>query len=104
MEFIYIRREGDKVSIADTVKKIESSSNESLIEEYNKQSKCGITGVHAQALYLMAMGHVFFKRFGKSPIYMENNVLGMKEQIILIGETFEYVQNPEGLTKSGPIN
>jgi len=89
MEYIYIGRVGDKETIADKVKEFESSSNENLIEEYNKQSKCGITGVRGQALYLMAMGHVFFKRFGKSPIYMENNVLGMKEQIKLSGDTFE---------------
>jgi len=91
MEYVYIRREGDKETIDDRVKGFEGCSNESLIEDYNKQSKCGITGIHAQALYLMAMGHVFFKRFGRSPIYMENNVLGMKEQIKLVGDTFEYV-------------
>jgi hypothetical protein len=94
MEYLYIKRAGDKETIADNVNWFEARSNESLIEDYNKQSKCGITGVHEQALFLMAMGHVFFKRFGKSPIYMENNFLGMKEQIKLVGDTFEYVDKP----------
>lgn len=97
---------GDVELIADKVKGFESSSNESLIEDYNKQSKCGITGVRGQALYLMAMGHVFFKRFGKSPIYMENNVLGMKEQIKLSRKTFEYVEKTDGnplLTESSEV-
>src|SRR5664280_3286922 len=78
MEYVYIGMKGDTEIISEKVKAFESNSNDSLIADYNKQSRCGITGVRGQALYLMAMGHVFFKRFGKSPIYMENNVLGMK--------------------------
>jgi hypothetical protein len=92
MEYIYIRREGDMPTITEKAKEFEASNNNSLISDYNKQSRCGITGVHAQALYLMSMGHVFLKRFGKSPIYMENNVLGMRGQIKLSGDTFEYVE------------
>jgi len=83
--------EGDSETITGKVKAFDSCSNDSLIAYYNKQSKCGITGVRGQALYLMALGHVFFKRFGKSPIYMENNILGMRGQIKLSGDTFEYV-------------
>ena len=82
---------GDTEIIAEKVKVFEPNSNESLIADYNKQSKCGITGVRGQALYLMAMGHVFFKRFGESPIYMEENILGMRGQIKLSGKSFEYV-------------
>ena len=106
MEYVYIGMKGDSETITGKVKVFDSYSNDSLIADYNKQSKCGITGVRGQALYLMAMGHVFFKRFGKSPIYMENNVLGMKEQIKLSGDTFEYVErtadNPL-VTKSSEI-
>jgi hypothetical protein len=92
MEYIYIRREDDKEILKDTASRLESLDNNSLISEYNQQSKCGITGVRAQALYLMAMGHIFFTRFGKSPIYMENNVLGMRGQIKLSGDIYEYVE------------
>ena len=91
MEYVYIGMKGDSETITGKVKVFDSYSNDSLIADYNKQSKCGITGVRGQALYLMAMGHVFFKRFGKSPFYMENNVLGMRGQIKLSGDTFEYV-------------
>ena len=90
MVYIYIKREGDIPIINEHIKSFDANNNESLISDYNRQSRCGITGVHAQALYLMAMGSIFFKRFGKSPIYMENNVLGMKEQIKLSGDTFEF--------------
>jgi hypothetical protein len=92
MEYIYIKREGDLETLKERVKNFEAISNEELIDAYNKQAKCGITGVHAQALYLMSMGHVFFKRFGTSPIYMENNLLGMKGQIILINGEFEFIK------------
>jgi hypothetical protein len=92
MEYVYIGMKGDREIITDKVKGFESCNNDSLIADYNKQSKCGITGVRGQALYLMAMGHVFFKRFGKSPIYMENNVLGIKGQIKIVWDTFEYVR------------
>jgi hypothetical protein len=92
MEYVYIRIKGDREIITDKVKSFESCNNESLIADYNKQSNLGITGVRGQALYLMAMGHIFFKRFGKSPIYMENNVLGMRGQIKLSGDTFEYIE------------
>lgn len=92
MEFYYIRREGDMQTIDESVKRFDARTNERLISDYNAQTKCGITGVHTQALYLMALGHVFFKRFGKSPIYMENNFLGIKEKIKLSGDTFEYIE------------
>jgi hypothetical protein len=92
MEYIYIRREGDMQTLTENAKKFETRSNEDLISDYNTQSRCGITGVHAQALYLMAMAHIFFKRFGKSPINMEENVLDMRGQIKLTGETYEYIE------------
>jgi hypothetical protein len=92
MEYIYIRREGDQETLKENVKFFEALNNEELITAFNKQSKCGITGVHAQALYLMALGHVFLKRFGTGPIYMENNVLGMKGQIKLINGEFEFIE------------
>ena len=87
---MYIRREGDMPRLTEIAKGFESSNNESLISDYNRQSRCGITGVHSQALYLMATGHIFFKRFGESPIYMENNLLRIRGQVKLSGDTFEY--------------
>jgi hypothetical protein len=90
MEFIYIRREGDIEILQEKIKVFQSYTDEELTEAYNQQAKCGITGVHSQALYLMSLGHVFLKRFGKSPIYLKSNVLGMHGQIKLSGDSFEY--------------
>jgi hypothetical protein len=92
MEYIYIRREGDLEILHERVKTFQSFTYEELIAAYNTQAKCGITGVHAQALYLMSMGHVFLKRFGISPIYMENNVLGIKGQIKPSDDKFEFIE------------
>jgi hypothetical protein len=92
MEYIYIRIEGDMQTLTEHVKEFGACSNEDLILSYNKQARCGITGVHSQALYLISMGHVFLKRFGKSPISLEENVLDIKGQIKLVGETFEYIE------------
>ena len=92
MEFIYISREGDMDILREKVEVFKTYTNEELIEAYNQQSKCGITGVHSQGLFLMAIGHTFYKRFGKSPIIMRNNVLKLNRQIILSGDTFEFVK------------
>lgn len=89
MEYIYIRREGDSESLKNNVLKLNEVTNENLIASYNKEVECGITGVHSQAIYLMAMGHTFFKRFGKSPIHMENNILGLGKKVRLSGSTYE---------------
>jgi hypothetical protein len=92
MEAIYIRRESDKQSIESSTTYFEAKDNESLISDYNDQVKCGIVAVHAQLLYLIALDKVFKKRFGKSPIYMENNIFGLKRKIKLNGDTFEYFE------------
>lgn len=89
MEYVYIRREGDSESLKATVSKFSVFTNEELIASYNKEVECGITGVHSQALYLMAMGHVFYKRFGKSPIRMENNILELGNKVRSSGDTYE---------------
>lgn len=91
MEYIYIKREGDLETIKDQVKVFETYSSEELVAVYNKQAKCGITGVHAQALYLISLGHVFLKKFHKSPINLENNVLTLGSQIKQSGDAFEYI-------------
>lgn len=89
MDYIYIKREGDSESLKETVLKLKEFTNVELIASYNTEVECGITGVHSQALYLMAMGHVFFKRFGKSPIRMENNILELGKKVMSSGDTYE---------------
>jgi len=77
MEYIYIKRIDDIQIIADYKKYFEAKTLEELVESYNSQVKCGITGVHRQALYLIALRQEFSERQKKSPIYLLEYVLGL---------------------------
>jgi len=84
MEYIYISRKDDEQSIADYKKDFESSSLEELVKAYNKQVKCGMVGVHQQALYLMALRQEFSERLKESPVYLLNYVLGLVGEIEVV--------------------
>ena len=75
MKYIYITRQNDRTIIADYKSKFEQNSPEELIVAYNEQQKCGIVGVHQQALYLIALRLEFIERFGESPILIEDNIV-----------------------------
>ncbi|MDX9948057.1 MAG: hypothetical protein RBS38_11890 [Bacteroidales bacterium] len=91
MEYVYIRQEGDPATLKKYVQEMHDSGNEDLIAAYNRQAEIGITGVHSQALYIMSLGHVFLKRFGISPVTMENNILEMKGLIKATKNSFEFI-------------
>lgn len=90
MEYVLILREGDIDIINDHVRKLDHHSSEELVDLYNKQVRCGITGVHAQALYLCALGHLFYKRFDESPIYLKDRILGMSGKAKLVDGELHY--------------
>ena len=69
MEHIYIHRQQDEAVILDYKRGFEAETLEELVESYNNQVKCGITGVHRQALYLIALRQEFTERLKESPIY-----------------------------------
>lgn len=50
---------------------------EELVQAYNKEAKCGIVGVHMQALYLVALKEEFWERLQESPVYLLEHVLGL---------------------------
>ncbi len=77
MEYIYVDREDDKNIIADYKKRFEAETLEALVGSYNSQVKCGIVGVHQQALYLMALRQEFKERLKESPVYLLEHVLGL---------------------------
>lgn len=84
MNYILILREGDIGIIRDYAENFQSRSNEELVDLYNQEVKVGITGVHRQALYLCGLGHVFHKRFGESPINLDENVLSIGDVVRLV--------------------
>lgn len=77
MEHTYIAREQDKNIIADYKKRFEAETLEALVESYNRQVKCGIVGVHQQALYLIALKKEFKERLKESPVYLLQHILGL---------------------------
>ena len=85
MEHVYIQRLGDKEAITSYKKAFEETTLEELVNNYNKQAKCGIVGVHQQGLYLIAMHFEFLKRLGESPVTFEENcIIGLVGKIELI--------------------
>ncbi len=84
MEHIYMARKDDQKVIADYKERFENKSLEELVESYNGQVKCGITGVHRQALYLIALRLEFKERLKESPVYLLEYVLGLVGKIEVV--------------------
>ena len=77
MEYVYIDRKDDHIVIAEDKKIFEAKTLEALVASYNSQVKCGIVGVHRQALYLIALRQEFKERLKESPVYLLEHVLGL---------------------------
>ena len=84
MEYIYVGREDDKNIIVDYKKIFEAETLEELVGSYNSQVKCGIVGVHQQALYLIALRQEFKERLKESPVYLLDYVLGLVGEIEVV--------------------
>ena len=92
MEHIYIAREQDQNSIADYKKSFEAKTLEALVVSYNSQVKCGIVGVHQQALYLIALRQEFRERLKESPVYLLQHVLGLAGPIEVVDGNIRIVK------------
>jgi len=77
MEYIYIKNEHNQAHIDRFKKRLEAMTLEELVQAYNKEAKCGIVGVHMQALYLVALKEEFRERLRESPVYLLEHVLGL---------------------------
>jgi hypothetical protein len=84
MEYILINREGDAKIIADYKTSFETYTLEELVEAYNKEARCGIVGVHRQALYLSGLQQEFKERLKESPVYLIEHVLGLVGPIKIV--------------------
>ena len=84
MEYILINREGDAKFIADYKKSFKTYTLKELVKAYNKEAKCGIVGVHRQALYLSALRQEFKERLKESPVYLLKHVLGFVGPIKIV--------------------
>ncbi|WP_242119949.1 hypothetical protein [Aestuariivivens sediminicola] len=84
MEYIYVSQIKDAKIIQDYKNQFETKTLEELVVLYNKQVKCGIVGVHQQALYLFALGEEFKERLKESPVYLLDYVLGLVGKVKII--------------------
>ena len=59
-------------------------TNRTGADDYNRQVKCGIVGVHQQALYLIAMRQEFRERFKDSPIHFQEYILSLSGPVEVV--------------------
>lgn len=85
---------GDHEIIVSYKTEFEQLSNDDLIKRYNRSVEIGIVGVRQQSLMIFALGVVFMKRFGKSPVTFEQNlILGLSGEIKADGDSYVHVNN-----------
>ncbi|GGW53844.1 hypothetical protein DFQ11_101245 [Winogradskyella epiphytica] len=93
MEHLYFRKESDDKIISDYKKKLEVQTMEELVNSYNRQVKCGIVGVHMQALLLIALRQEFKERLKESPVYLLNHILGLVGPIEVVDGHIRILEN-----------
>jgi hypothetical protein len=84
LKYIYQRRENDKSVILEYGERFAKDSLEELVDAFNRQVKCGIVGVHRQALYLIALRKEFLIRVEQTPIVIDHDrIIEIKKEIKL---------------------
>ena len=75
MKYILIQQPGFKERFLERLEAFKAQTSEELIDLYNSSVKTGIVGVYAQAIMLVALRHEIKRRFGVSPILLEDNMI-----------------------------
>lgn len=101
MEQLYIPRKGDRERVQENLEYFKAKTNQELIDSYNDSVNVGIVGDHGQGLHLIAMRIEFLKRFDKSPVILQENIIiSLSGKIKLQGNT--YVEQIEVRNKFSP--
>ena len=75
-----------------------AKTSEELIDRYNSSVKTGIVGVYAQAIMLVALRHEIKRRFGASPILLEDNmILSLTRRVEIKEGELVYEDDGEGV-------
>jgi len=91
LQYMLLEKPGDRVFAQEMLGKYGKMSNATLIDTYNSAWKVGIVGSHAQAVSYYALHIAFTKRFGKSPILIEDKIiLSLTDPITADGESWDY--------------
>ena len=86
-----LEKPGDRAFAQEMLGIYGKMSNATLIDTYNSAWKVGIVGSHAQAVSYYALHIAFTKRFGKSPILIEDKIiLSLTDSITADGEAWDY--------------
>ena len=75
MKYVLIQQPGFKEKCLENLEPFKVQTSEELIDRYNSSVKTGIVGVYAQAIMLVALRYEIKRRFGVSPILLEENMI-----------------------------
>ena len=91
LQYMLLERPGDRAFAQEMLGIYGKMSNATLIDTYNSAWKVGIVGSHTQAVSYYALHIAFKKRFGKSPILIEDKIiLCLTDSITADGESWDY--------------
>lgn len=74
-KYIFIQRKEDFQKLVNLKNNLNTISQEELINKFNREVKIGFTGVHQQALLIIALNQQFIKRYNDAPVIIENNLI-----------------------------
>ena len=77
MKHVFTSGEGDQKQFLEFYDRLKDLNDEKLIEAYYRQMRLGMTGVHAQAVYVLALRKVMKDRFGKDFISFERGMIDL---------------------------
>jgi len=95
LQYMLLERPGDREFAIKMLSGYTQLDNAGLIEVYNSAWRVGIVGSHLQAVSYYALHIAFKRRFGKSPILIEEEIiLSLSEPITAVGESWDYIDSP----------
>lgn len=77
MKHVFTFGEGDQELFLTYYDRLKALNDEQLIEAYYREVNLGMTGVHAQAVYVLALKKVMKDRFGKDIIVVEGEIIDL---------------------------
>ncbi len=98
MKYVYAARKNDQKAIGEYSEQLTEFTFEELVERYNREARCGIVGVHRQALYLIALRKEFLLRLEQSPIVIEDRC------VIDLTTEIDIVYDEDGICHLRPKN
>lgn len=98
MKYVLIQQPGFKERCLENLETFKAQTSEELIARYNSSVKTGIVGVYAQAIMLVALRYEIKRRFGVSPILLEDNmILSLTRKVEIREGELVYEDGGEGV-------